>query len=68
MNLNLRKAVIENLSTQNSESIKEIIDDAITSKSENTLPGLGIMFEVYWNNINQTEKNDVVNIITQNLK
>ena len=38
MNFDLRKAVIENLSTSNTEAIKEIIDDATTSKSETILP------------------------------
>ena len=68
MNLDLRKAVIENLSFSNSNAIKEIIDDATNSKSETILPGLGVMFEVYWNNLNSTEKSNVVQRISQNLK
>ena len=68
MNLDLSKAVIENLSTSNTEAIKEIIDDATTSKSETILPGLGVMFEVYWNNLNNSEKSNVVQRISQNLK
>lgn len=67
-NVNIRKAVIENLSTSSNTSIKEILDDATSSNNETILPGLGVMFEVLWKNSETNEKNNIVNRISESIK
>lgn len=67
-NVNIRKAVIDNLSASNNNSIREIIDDATSSNTETILPGLGVMFEVLWKNSQTNEKNDIVNRISENIR
>lgn len=67
-NVNIRKAVIDNISSSNNNSIKEIIDDATSSNTETILPGLGVMFEVLWKNSQANEKNDIVNRISESIK
>ncbi|MGL4373862.1 MAG: small acid-soluble spore protein SspI [Turicibacter sp.] len=42
--------------------------DAIDSGEEKTLPGLGVIFEVLWNGSNETERDSMINRITQCLK
>lgn len=66
--VNIRKAVIENLSTSSNTSIKEILDDATSSNNETILPGLGVMFEVLWKNSETNEKNNIVNRISESIK
>lgn len=67
-NISIRKAVIDNLSSSNNNSNKEIIDDATSSNTETILPGLGVMFEVLWKNSQTNEKNDIVNRISENIR
>ncbi|MBE3555452.1 MAG: small acid-soluble spore protein SspI, partial [Thermicanus sp.] len=46
--LDLRQAIIAKLSGATQESLRETIADAIQSKEEKTLPGLGVLFEILW--------------------
>jgi small acid-soluble spore protein I (minor) len=46
LNLNLRHAVIANVSGNNQGQLEDTIVDAIQSGEEKMLPGLGVLFEV----------------------
>lgn len=48
MDLNLRHAVIANVSGNSQEELEHTIVDAIQSGEEKMLPGLGVLFEVIW--------------------
>lgn len=48
MDLNLRHAVISNVTGNNQERLEHTIVDAIQSGEEKMLPGLGVLFEVIW--------------------
>ena len=48
MDLNLRHAVIANVTGNNQEQLEHTIVDAIQSGEEKMLPGLGVLFEVIW--------------------
>ena len=62
--MNLRNAVIQNLKNSSPNDIFKTISDAIGSKEEQTLPGLGIIFELYWNKLNSSEKQNICNDIS----
>lgn len=68
MNFDLRNAVIQNLDDANYDEMRATILDAIDSGEEKTLPGLGVIFEVLWNGSNETERDSMINRITQCLK
>ena len=68
MNLNLRQAIITNISGNNEDQIRDTIVDAITSGEEKMLPGLGVLFELMWQQCSQDEQNQVVNQIKQGLQ
>ncbi|MGL4338137.1 MAG: small acid-soluble spore protein SspI [Turicibacter sp.] len=68
MNFDLRNAVIQNLDDSNYDEMRATILDAIDSGEEKTLPGLGVIFEVLWNGSNETERDSMINRITQCLK
>ena len=50
MNLNLRNAIRQNVTGNTQEQLQDTIVDAISNGEENMLPGLGVLFEVIWQN------------------
>lgn len=56
MDLNLRHAVIANVTGNNQEQLEHTIVDAIQSGEEKMLPGLGVLFEVIWQHASESEK------------
>jgi small acid-soluble spore protein I (minor) len=68
MNLNLRKAIIHNVSDNTQEQLKDTIVDAIQSGEEKMLPGLGVLFEIIWQNSSEQEKKEMLNNLENGLK
>lgn len=60
MNLNIRKAVIHNISDNDKERLRSTIVDAIQDGQEKMLPGLGVLFEVIWNQSDENLRNQMV--------
>ncbi|MFS0780646.1 small acid-soluble spore protein SspI [Bacillus sp. 1P06AnD] len=60
MNLNLRNAVIHNVAGNTQDQLENTIVDAIQSGEEKMLPGLGVLFEVIWNNSTDAEKKEML--------
>ena len=56
MNFNLRNAIIQNVSGNSREQLRKTIVDAIQTGEEKMLPGLGVLFEVIWQNANPDEQ------------
>lgn len=46
MDLNLRKAIKNNIAGNNEEQLQATIVDAVESGEEKMLPGLGVLFEM----------------------
>ena len=67
MNIDIRQAVKNNLNNSSFDDIKSTIVDAMNIKEEKVLPGLGALFEIYWNNIGEEEKNKIVTTITEKI-
>ncbi|UII55125.1 small acid-soluble spore protein SspI [Cytobacillus spongiae] len=68
MNLNLRNAVIHNVTGNSKEQFQDTIDDAIQNGAEKMLPGLGVLFEVIWQNSSTQEKDEMLDVLTNTLK
>lgn len=68
MNLNLRNAVISNVSGNSQDELKDTIVDAIQNGEEKMLPGLGVLFEVIWQNASEEEKQEMLNALEDGLK
>jgi small acid-soluble spore protein I (minor) len=58
--MNLRSAIIQNLHGQNENELSATIQDAVATGEEKTLPGLGVMFELFWKNSQNDEKQAVL--------
>ena len=67
MDIDLRQAVINNMKGADSATVSNTIADAIQVKKEQLLPGLGVLFEIYWNNISKEEQDKVANLISSKL-
>ncbi|HSH25128.1 MAG TPA: small acid-soluble spore protein SspI [Massilibacterium sp.] len=65
MNFSLRQAVIQNLHGSNATDLNNTIKDAIQKKDEITLPGLGVLFEILWNEENEQTRNQWLTTLEQ---
>jgi len=68
MNLNLRNAIIENVSGNSQDELKSTIVDAIQNGEEKMLPGLGVLFEVIWQNASQEDQLEMLSTLENGLK
>ncbi|MCD1161850.1 small acid-soluble spore protein SspI [Peribacillus castrilensis] len=68
MNLNLRNAIIQNVSGNTQEQLEDTIVDAIQNGEEKMLPGLGVLFEVIWENSSEQEKQEMITALEAGLK
>ncbi|KZZ85922.1 MULTISPECIES: small acid-soluble spore protein SspI [Bacillaceae] len=68
MNLNLRNAVLHNVTGNSQDELEHTIVDAIQSGEEKMLPGLGVLFEVIWQHADNTEKQEMLETLENGLK
>lgn len=66
MNIDIRNHIKKNFKDSTKEEIKNSIESAITEQDEITLPGLGVLFEILWQNSNNQE--EILNCIKKGLK
>ena len=63
MDIDMREYIIGNFKGDTKEEIENSIGKSVKESEEDTLFGLGVLFELYWKNISDNEKENVVNII-----
>lgn len=68
MDFDLRNAIIQNVSGNTREELKETIVDAIEVGEEKMLPGLGVLFEIIWKNADENEQRMMLETLEQGLK
>lgn len=66
--MNIRNALLNKLHNSTPKELKEIIDGGIASKEETILPGLGVLFEEYYNSLNKMQKDDMIKTLCNLLK
>ena len=67
-NIDIRKYIIENFKDDNEEKIKDSIETTIKFRDEDALIGLGVLFELLWNNMTEEEKKDNLTKIRTGIK
>ena len=65
--MNISKYIITNIKDSNIEDINTSIIESINSQEEITLPGLGVLFEVLWNNSDTDLKSIILKILKENM-
>ncbi|MUV39371.1 Small, acid-soluble spore protein [Lentibacillus sp. JNUCC-1] len=68
MDLNLRKAILTNIASNDQEQLEATIVDAIQSGEEKMLPGLGVLFEIIWNQSDGTERQEMIEALEQGVQ
>lgn len=66
-NIDVRKYIISNFKDSNIEDIKSSIVDSVTSREDDPLIGLGVMFELLWNNSSPTEQEMILTNIKKGM-
>ncbi len=67
MTIDIRKNVISKIKGDNENDIIETINESVVTGDELVLPGLGVMLELFWNDLNDSEKINIANIIKNNI-
>lgn len=65
-NINIREYIINNFKNDTKEDIKKSIQESISSGEEDILLGLGVLFEIYYQNTDNKE--DIIDTIYDNIK
>jgi len=65
MEIDIRKSIRANFEDQNIVEIKKAIEKSIYEREEITLPGLGVFFEILWNNSNDTIKEYILQTLSK---
>ncbi len=68
MGFNLRGAIMANIKGSSEDDVEATITDAIQRGEEKMLPGLGVLFEVYWQNATEQQKDQLCQQISQGLQ
>ncbi|GAA0333458.1 small acid-soluble spore protein SspI [Bacillus carboniphilus] len=68
MGLNLRAAILHNVTDNDQGQLQDTIVDAISSGEEKMLPGLGVLFEIIWQNSSEADKKEMLETLEQGLK
>ena len=66
-NIDVRKYIVSNFKDSSMDEIKSSIVDSVTSGDDDTLIGLGVMFELLWNNSSKDEQNIILNNIKKGM-
>ena len=67
MDIDIRKSIINNFKESDIEDIKTSIEESINDKDEITLPGLGVFFEILWNNSDDIKKDYILQTLKKGL-
>lgn len=67
MEIDIRKSIINNFENSNIDEIRKSIEESIFDKDEITLPGLGVFFEILWNNSDDTKKDYILQTLKKGL-
>ena len=68
MDLSIRGYIKKNFMNSSTEEINEAIGMSIKDGAEEALPGMGVFFEILWENSSKNEQTLIVNKLKNGLK
>lgn len=68
MDTNIRYHIINNFKGDDFNTLRTAIEESVQEKDELTLPGLGVFFELIWENSSQELKNQLIEIIRKRVQ
>lgn len=60
MNISIRGYIKDNFKNTNVEELKESIESSLKEGAEESLPGLGVFFEVLWQNSTAEQQTSII--------
>lgn len=66
-NIDVRNYIINNFKEDSTEDIEKSITSSIESKSDDPLIGLGVLFELMWNNSSNEFRKNILSSIKKGL-
>lgn len=66
INLSLREAIVKRVQDKDEEELLEIIEGSMHG-DEHALPGLGVLFEIIWDHLDTSVRNQLVSQLKQHL-
>ncbi|MGD9677462.1 MAG: small acid-soluble spore protein SspI [Vulcanibacillus sp.] len=67
MELDLRNAIISNIKDKSKDQLNDMVNDALSTHDEKTLPGLGVIFEIIWENSDSQIKENLIETLSNNI-
>lgn len=67
MDIDIRESIKNNFKGSDIKEIKESIESSIKDADEITLPGLGVFFEILWNNSSKENQESILKNIKKGL-
>ena len=61
--IKIRDYIINNFKDDDVDTIKNAIEQSIEEKDEVTLPGMGVFFEIIWQDSNDEERNKILGML-----
>lgn len=68
MDINIRDHIINNFQGDDYSTLRRAIEESVHAKDEVTLPGLGVFFELIWENASKELKDELIDIIRKRVK
>jgi len=68
MDINIRQHIINNFKGDNYEQLRKAIDESVKAQDEITLPGLGVFFELIWEESDNEMKDQIIMLIKQRVQ
>mgnify|MGYP004512607985 FL=1 len=65
--MDIRSYIKQNFKNNKIEEISDAINSSISEHDEITLPGLGVFFELLWENSNESDKSNILNTLKKAL-
>ncbi len=67
MDISIRGYIKQNFKDSDDKEIKDSIEQSLKENTEETLPGLGVFFEMAWQNSSEEEKNNIITNLKKGL-
>ena len=67
-NIDIRTYIVENFKEDNEEKIRNSIETTIEFRDDDALIGLGVLFEILWNNMTEEDKITLKELLYKALK
>lgn len=63
MDISIRDHIINNFTGDNQDDLRSAIEESIKENDEITLPGMGVFFEIIWEDASDTLKQELLSIL-----